>query len=165
MGICCMAQETQTGALYQPRGVGCGGRWKGGSKGRVYMYTYGWFTLRFDRKQQNSVKQLPFNKKNRLKRKKKKKNPDLQSDIWRWEPLGGDFVMRTEPPRMGGRSWKDDPLPLHHLKSQQKGSFLWISLSPDMEPASTLVLNFAVSKTVRNQSLSSTSHLVCGIQL
>ena len=22
MGICCMAQETQTGALYQPRGVG-----------------------------------------------------------------------------------------------------------------------------------------------
>ena len=25
MGICCMAQETQTGALYQPRGVGWGG--------------------------------------------------------------------------------------------------------------------------------------------
>ena len=22
LGICCMAQETQTGALYQPRGVG-----------------------------------------------------------------------------------------------------------------------------------------------
>ena len=32
--------------------------WKGGSKGRGYMYTYGWFTLRFDRKQQNSVKQI-----------------------------------------------------------------------------------------------------------
>ena len=28
MGICCMAQETQTGALYQPRGVGWGGRWE-----------------------------------------------------------------------------------------------------------------------------------------
>ena len=27
-GICCMAQETQTGALYQPRGVGWGGRWR-----------------------------------------------------------------------------------------------------------------------------------------
>ena len=30
MGICCMSQETQTGALYQPGGVGCvewGGRW------------------------------------------------------------------------------------------------------------------------------------------
>ena len=40
-GICCMAQETQTGALYQPRGVGWGGRWKGGSKGKGYMYTYG----------------------------------------------------------------------------------------------------------------------------
>ena len=34
MGICCMAQETQIGALYQPRGVGWRGRWEGGSKGR-----------------------------------------------------------------------------------------------------------------------------------
>ena len=32
-------------------------------KGGGYMYTYGWFMLRFDRKQQNSVKQLSFNKK------------------------------------------------------------------------------------------------------
>ena len=38
MGICCMAQETQTGALYQPIGVGGGGRQEGGSKGRGYMY-------------------------------------------------------------------------------------------------------------------------------
>ena len=30
-------------------------------KGGRYMYTYGWFMLRFDRKQQNSVKQLSFN--------------------------------------------------------------------------------------------------------
>ena len=37
----CMAQETQTGALYQPRELGCGGRWEGGSKGRGHMYTYG----------------------------------------------------------------------------------------------------------------------------
>ena len=29
-----MAQETQTGALYQPRGVGWGGKWG-------YMYSYG----------------------------------------------------------------------------------------------------------------------------
>ena len=35
------AQETQAGALYQPRGVGWGGRWEGVSKGRGYMYTYG----------------------------------------------------------------------------------------------------------------------------
>ena len=28
-----------------------------------YMYTYGWFMLSFDRKQQNYVKQLSFNKK------------------------------------------------------------------------------------------------------
>ena len=62
MGICCMAQETQTGAVCQPRGVGWGGRWEGSSKGRGYMYTYGWLILRFDREQQNSVKQLSFNK-------------------------------------------------------------------------------------------------------
>ena len=31
------------------------------SRGRGYMYTYGWFMLRFDRKEQNSVKQLSFN--------------------------------------------------------------------------------------------------------
>ena len=31
-------------------------RWESSSKERGYMYTYGWFGLRFDRKQQNSVK-------------------------------------------------------------------------------------------------------------
>ena len=36
-----MVQETQTGALYQPRGVRWGGRWEGGSKGRGCMYTHG----------------------------------------------------------------------------------------------------------------------------
>ena len=34
-----MAQETQTAALYQPRGVGWGGRWEEGSKARAYIYT------------------------------------------------------------------------------------------------------------------------------
>ena len=58
-----MAQEAQIWALYQPRGVGWGGRWEEGSKVRGYMYIYGWFMLRFDQKQQNSVKQLSFNKK------------------------------------------------------------------------------------------------------
>ena len=41
LGICCMAQETQTGALYQPRGVGCGGRWERVSK-REGIYVYLW---------------------------------------------------------------------------------------------------------------------------
>ena len=36
-----MAQETETRFLYQPRGMGWGGRWEGGSKERGYMYTYG----------------------------------------------------------------------------------------------------------------------------
>ena len=63
-----MAQETQTAALYQSRGVGWGRRWEGGSKGRGYMYIYDWIILRFDRKQQNSVKQLSSNKKINLKK-------------------------------------------------------------------------------------------------
>ena len=33
-GICCMAQETQTGALYQPRGVGWEGNGREVQKGR-----------------------------------------------------------------------------------------------------------------------------------
>ena len=36
-----MSQETQTGALCQPRGVGWGGRWEGGERGGGRMYTYG----------------------------------------------------------------------------------------------------------------------------
>ena len=40
-----------------------GWRWEGVSKGRGYMYICSWFMLRFDRKQQNSVKHLSFNKK------------------------------------------------------------------------------------------------------
>ena len=34
--------------------------WEEGSNGRGCMYTYDWFMLQFDRKQ-NSVKQLSFN--------------------------------------------------------------------------------------------------------
>ena len=41
MGICCMSQETQIGALYQCGGVGWGGRWEGGSRESGHMYTYG----------------------------------------------------------------------------------------------------------------------------
>ena len=44
-------------------------RWKSSLKGRGYMYTYGWFRLRFDRKQQNSAKQLSINKKNNFLKK------------------------------------------------------------------------------------------------
>ena len=57
-----MAHETQTGALYQPRGVGWGGM--GGSFKREGIYVYLWLIhVEVYRKQQNSVKQLSFNKK------------------------------------------------------------------------------------------------------
>ena len=36
-----MSQETGTGALYQARGLGWGGRGEGDLRGRGYMYTYG----------------------------------------------------------------------------------------------------------------------------
>jgi len=36
-----MSQETQIGALYQPRGVGWGGKLDGASRVRGYMNTYG----------------------------------------------------------------------------------------------------------------------------
>ena len=69
MGICYMAQETQPGSLYQSEGVGGGGRWERVSRGRGYVYTYAWFMMSFDRKQQNSVKQLSFNNnKNKFKK-------------------------------------------------------------------------------------------------
>ena len=59
METCCMAQETQTGTLHQPRGVGWGGRWEGGQKrGNICIPM-----LQFDRKQQNSVKHYPSIKK------------------------------------------------------------------------------------------------------
>ena len=60
MGICCMTQGTQIGALWQSRRVGWGGRWEEGLGGKGHGCTYGWF-LMFDRKQQNSVEQLSFN--------------------------------------------------------------------------------------------------------
>ena len=47
-----------TRAVQQPRGVGWGGRWEGGSRMRGHMYR---FMLMFGRNQQNSVKQLSFN--------------------------------------------------------------------------------------------------------
>ena len=52
-----MTQETQTGSLYQSRRLGWGGRFK-----REEIYVYLWLIhVEFDRKQQNSIKQLSFN--------------------------------------------------------------------------------------------------------
>ena len=72
MGICCMAQETQKVTLCQHGGVGWEVSLEEGSERKGYMYTYGWFMLRFERKQQNSVKQLPFNINKIINLKKKK---------------------------------------------------------------------------------------------
>jgi len=55
MGIFYMTQGTQTGALWQSRRVGWGGRWEGGSEGSGHGCTYNCFLLMYDSKPQNSV--------------------------------------------------------------------------------------------------------------
>ena len=62
MGICCLAQETQTRALYQPRGVGWGGRWEGGFRQGIHVYLW-LIHVEVWQKTIKSVKQLFFNKK------------------------------------------------------------------------------------------------------
>ena len=55
-----MTQGTKIWALWQSRRLGWGRRWEGGSVGKGHGYYNGWFLL-YDRKPQNSVKQLSFN--------------------------------------------------------------------------------------------------------
>ena len=62
MGICCVTHGMQTGVLWQSRKVGWG-RSEGGTGGWGHGCTYGWFLLLYDRKPQNSIKQLSFNQK------------------------------------------------------------------------------------------------------
>ena len=56
-----MYDAGNSGALWQPRGVGWGGRWDRSSRGRGHMYAYGWFMLMYGRNQHNIVKQLSPN--------------------------------------------------------------------------------------------------------
>ena len=53
------------------------GREMGGRFKREKIYVYGSFMLRFYRKQQNSVKQLSFNKKNKFKKITHKRRKDF----------------------------------------------------------------------------------------
>ena len=47
-------------AMWQPRGVRWGGEWKGGSRERGYVCTYGWLMLMYGGNQHDVVKQLSF---------------------------------------------------------------------------------------------------------
>ena len=53
-----------TGPLWQPRGVGWGGRWEGGSRGSGHTYPYDWSVLMYRRNQHNIaiILQLRINK-------------------------------------------------------------------------------------------------------
>ena len=75
MGIFCMAQQTQTGALYQSRGVEWGGVGVGGRFKRegMYIYIYLWLipTVRWQKPAQH-CKAIIL----RLKKKTHTKKPD-----------------------------------------------------------------------------------------
>ena len=52
-------RELTVGVLWQPRGVGWGGRWESDSR-RECMYICGWFILIYGRNYRTIVKQLSF---------------------------------------------------------------------------------------------------------
>ena len=56
MGSCYITQRAQPGALWWPRWMGWG---EGDSRGRGYMYNYGWLTLLWSRKWQPALVLLP----------------------------------------------------------------------------------------------------------
>ena len=58
MAICCMTQGTQTGTLRQSRRPEWGKRWNRGWGRRGHGCTYDWVLLMYDRKPENSVKQI-----------------------------------------------------------------------------------------------------------
>ena len=74
-----MAQEIETGALYQPRGVGWGERWEGGSKGRGY-YVYLWLIHVDVWQKRKFCKAIVFQLKINLKKKPKTKKTGLPYD-------------------------------------------------------------------------------------
>ena len=51
-------RELKQGLCNRVKGGGWGGSWEGGLGGRGHAYTYGWFLVMYDRKRQNSAKQL-----------------------------------------------------------------------------------------------------------
>ena len=61
-------------------------------------YTYGWFMLRFDRKQQNSVKQLSSNKNiNKNKTNKQTKNTGMISLRFQGKPFNITIIQVYAP--------------------------------------------------------------------
>ena len=77
MGRCYTTQRALPDSLWESGGVGWGGEWEGGSRGRGHMYAYAWFTLLYGRNQHNIIQHYPPIKN---KVKKKKKNLGLLKD-------------------------------------------------------------------------------------
>ena len=69
MGVWPVTQGAQPSALWQPRGVGWGGKSGGGSGERGHIGICGLFMLLYGRSQHNIEKQLSANKNKFLKRK------------------------------------------------------------------------------------------------
>ena len=96
-----MSQETQTGAQYQPRGVGWGGRWEGGSTGKgicipILIHVELW------QKTTKFCKAIILQLKNKFKKIKvmiqKKKISVVfshQLSVWRWVVLSVLLISRS----------------------------------------------------------------------
>ena len=86
MEICCMTQGTQPGALWQPREVGRGGRWEGGSGEGAYVYL-----IHVDvwQKSNQYCKSIAHQLKINFIKREKKNAVQMESySIW---PLGAGF--------------------------------------------------------------------------
>ena len=101
-----MAQETQIGALYQPRGVGWGEDVSEVQKGGDICIPMADFMLRCDRKQQNSVKQLSFNKKIKKKKKNMKGKKKLSGTFESYFCLIADCSYFDAPPNPHSQNFK-----------------------------------------------------------
>ena len=55
------SRTPKAGLLGQPRGIGWGGRWEGGSGWGIHMYPCGWFMLMYGKKHHNIAKSFSSN--------------------------------------------------------------------------------------------------------
>ena len=80
--------------------------------GRGYVYTYGLFRLRFDRKQQNSVKQISINKKIFFKKRKARKQIKKYIYIKKYDTIMEFFFFLARKRII----WKSLQKPFYRLK-------------------------------------------------
>ena len=139
-----MAQETQTGALYQPRGVGWGGRREGGSEGRGCTYIHIWLIhVKVWQKTTKFCKAIILQLKKNNKKKKKKK---------RWEHTEELYKGLNEPDNQDGG--------ISHLELEHSG--VWDQVAQESSTISKLVevMEFQPFKILKDDAIKGL-HSIC----